>query len=162
MNLTNEDVQDILALIDSTNVDELHLRTAHFALSLRRCGGGWTQTTTVHGRSPSDDPAPGMEAPRPQVAQPDAVPSRESWEGLLAVRAPLPGTFYRAPKPGAPPFVDVGVRVEPTTVVGIIETMKLMTSVAAGVAGTVVEICVGNGEFAAQDAVLVLVDPRPA
>ena len=89
------------------------------------------------------------------------MPSRESWEGLLAVRAPLPGTFYRAPKPGAPPFVDVGVRVEPTTVVGIIETMKLMTSVAAGVAGTVVEICVGNGEFAAQDAVLVLVDPGP-
>ena len=159
MNLTNEDVQDILALIDSTNVDELHLRTADFALSLRRCGGGWTQTTTVDGRSPSDDPAPGAEAPRARLAQPDAVPSRD---GLLAVRAPLPGTFYRAPKPGAPPFVDVGARVEPTIVIGIIETMKLMTSVAAGVAGTVVEICVGNGEFAAQDAVLVLVDPRPA
>jgi acetyl-CoA carboxylase biotin carboxyl carrier protein len=158
MNLTNEDVQDILALIDSTNVDELHLRTAHFALSLRRCGGGWTQTTTVHGQSPSDDPAPGTRAPRPQLAQPDAVPSRD---GLLAVRAPLPGTFYRAPKPGAPPFVDVGARVELTTVIGIIETMKLMTSVAAGVAGTVVEICVGNGEVAAQDAVLVRVDPGP-
>ena len=159
MNLTNEDVQDILALIDSTNVDELHLRTADFALSLRRCGGGWTQTTTVDGRSPSDDPASGTDAPRSQVAQPQAVPSRD---GLLAVRAPLPGTFYRAPKPGAPPFVDVGARVEPPMVIGIIETMKLMTSVAAGVAGTVVEICVGNGEFAAQDAVLVLVDPgRP-
>jgi acetyl-CoA carboxylase biotin carboxyl carrier protein len=156
MNLTNEDVQDILALIDSTNVDELHLRTAHFALSLRRCGGGWTQTTTVLA-----DPAPGAEAPRPQLAPPDAVPSRESRKGLLAVRAPLPGTFYRAPKPGTPPFVDVGAMVEPSTVIGIIETMKLMTSVAAGVAGTVVEICVGNGEFAAQDAVLVLVDPGP-
>ena len=153
MNLTNEDVQDILALIDSTNVDELHLRTAHFALSLRRCGGGWTRTTTVLA-----DPALGAEAPQPQLAQPDAVPSRE---GLLAVRAPLPGTFYRAPKPGAPPFVDVGARGEPTTVIGIIETMKLMTSVTAGVAGTVVEICVGNGEFAAQDAVLVLIDPGP-
>ena len=51
--------------------------------------------------------------------------------------------------------------MEPTEVIGIIETMKLMTSVAAGVAGTVVEICVGNGEFAAQDAVLVLVDTGP-
>jgi acetyl-CoA carboxylase biotin carboxyl carrier protein len=153
MNLTNEDVQDILGLIDSTNVDELHLRTARFALSLRRSGGGWTQTTAVLA-----DPAPGTQAPRAQVAQPQAVPSQD---GLLAVRAPLPGTFYRAPKPGAPPFVDVGARVEPTTVVGIIETMKLMTSVAAGVAGTVVEICVGNGDFTAQDAVLVLVNPEP-
>ena len=71
------------------------------------------------------------------------------------MRAPLLGTFYRAPRPGAPPFVDLGSIVEEDTVVGIVETMKLMNSVAAGVSGTVTEILLGNAEFAEQGAVLM-------
>jgi acetyl-CoA carboxylase biotin carboxyl carrier protein len=67
---------------------------------------------------------------------------------LQDVSAPLLGTFYRAPKPGAPPFVDVGSQVEEDTIIGIIEVMKLMNTVRAGVRGTVAEI-------AAKDATLV-------
>jgi acetyl-CoA carboxylase biotin carboxyl carrier protein len=74
---------------------------------------------------------------------------------LVAVRAPLPGTFYRAPRPGAAPFVEVGSRVSVDTVVGIVETMKLMNSVPAGTEGTVAEICVGNAEPTAQGATLM-------
>ena len=74
---------------------------------------------------------------------------------LVAVRAPLPGTFYRAPRPGAAPFVEVGSQVGADTVIGIVETMKLMNSVHAGVAGTVAEFCVGNAEFAAHGATLL-------
>jgi len=74
---------------------------------------------------------------------------------LVVVRAPLPGTFYRAPRPGAAPFVELGSQVGPDTVVGIVETMKLMNSVTAGVAGTVAEICLGNAEFAAHGATLL-------
>ncbi len=61
------------------------------------------------------------------------------------VTAPLLGTFYRAPKPGAPPFVDVGSVVEADTVIAIIEVMKLMNTVRAGRAGRVTEILVGDG-----------------
>jgi len=75
--------------------------------------------------------------------------------GLVAVVAPLPGTFYRAPRPGAPPFVAVGSLVGPDTVVCIIETMKLMNSVTAGVSGTVTEILLANAQFAEQDTVLM-------
>ena len=74
---------------------------------------------------------------------------------LVAVRAPLPGTFYRAPRPGAAPFVEVGSQVGADTVVGIVETMKLMNSVTAGVDGTVAQICLGNAEFAAHGATLL-------
>jgi biotin carboxyl carrier protein len=74
---------------------------------------------------------------------------------LVAVRAPLPGTFYRAPRPGAAPFVEVGSLVGADTVIGIVETMKLMNSVPAGVAGMVAEFCVANAEFAAQGAALL-------
>ena len=79
----------------------------------------------------------------------------EAGPGLVPVRAPLPGTFYRAPRPGAAPFVEVGSRVDRDTVVGIVETMKLMNSVTAGVDGTVAEICLGNAEFAANGATLL-------
>ena len=64
------------------------------------------------------------------------------------VPSPLLGTFYRAPKPGAPPFVEVGAQVEEATVVAIIEVMKLMNTVRAGVRGTVTEILVADGALA--------------
>jgi acetyl-CoA carboxylase biotin carboxyl carrier protein len=63
----------------------------------------------------------------------------------LTVSAPLLGTFYRAPKPGAPPFVEVGSRVKEDTIVGIIEVMKLMNTVRAGIPGKVVEILARDG-----------------
>jgi acetyl-CoA carboxylase biotin carboxyl carrier protein len=81
--------------------------------------------------------------------------------GGIPVRAPLPGTFYRAPRPGAAAFVEVGRRVGADDVVGIVETMKLMNSVPAGVAGTVAEICLGNGEFAALGATLMRIEADP-
>jgi acetyl-CoA carboxylase biotin carboxyl carrier protein len=63
----------------------------------------------------------------------------------LTVSAPLLGTFYRAPKPGAPPFVEVGSRVAEDTIVGIIEVMKLMNTVRAGVRGKVIQILARDG-----------------
>ena len=92
-----------------------------------------------------------------ESGEPDEDPRErlDGGPGLVAVRAPLPGTFYRAPRPGAAPFVEVGSRVDPDTVVGIVETMKLMNSVTAGVAGAVAEICLANAEFAAHGATLL-------
>ena len=80
-------------------------------------------------------------------------------DGLVTVVAPLPGTFYRAPRPGAPPFVEVGDEVGADTVVAIIETMKLMNSVPAGASGRVARILVENGEFAPLGTALVHIEP---
>jgi acetyl-CoA carboxylase biotin carboxyl carrier protein len=71
----------------------------------------------------------------------------------------LPGTFYRAPRPGAAPFVEVGDEVAEDTVVAIIETMKLMNSVHAGTRGRVAEICLENAEPAGQGAALMWIEP---
>ena len=73
------------------------------------------------------------------------------------VTSPLLGTFYRAPKPGAPPFVEVGAQVEEETVVAIIEVMKLMNTVRAGVRGTVTEILLGDGALAEYGETLLRV-----
>ncbi len=167
MDLTNEDVADVLALLDSLPYDELDLQTARFRLILRRTPDGWTQSAqslsapAVLGAPAAlgaAAPGPPVAAPGPPVAAPGPPPGgtgADAGAGLVAVRAPLPGTFYRAPRPGAAPFVEVGSQVGADTVVGIVETMKLMNSVTAGVDGTVAEICLGNAEFAAHGATLL-------
>jgi acetyl-CoA carboxylase biotin carboxyl carrier protein len=166
--LTNDDVRDILQVLDGLPYDELHLETARFRLSLRRqADGAWTQATEVLGAANVLDaavpaaiatgPADPVEAdgqrpqPPPAAADPD----------LADVRAPLLGTFYRAPRPGAAPFVSVGSTVQPDTVVCIIETMKLMNSVTAGVSGSVAEILLANAQFAEQGTVLMRIRERP-
>jgi acetyl-CoA carboxylase biotin carboxyl carrier protein len=154
VDLTPDDVRDVLRVLDSSGLDELHLELADLTLTLRREGAaGWTAEQQVLRRPVvvgGAEPAQVVEQQRPRAAVP---------EGLVAVHPPLLGTFYRAPKPGAPPFVDVGDKVEEDTVVGIVETMKMMTPVHAGVRGTVVEFRTGNGEFAEKDAVLLVVKP---
>jgi acetyl-CoA carboxylase biotin carboxyl carrier protein len=145
VDLTNDDVADILALLDSLPYDSLDLRTDKFRLTLRRApSGGWTEESEILAEPTTVTPAP---APAPPAV------------GLVAVVAPLPGTFYRAPRPGAPPFVEVGDAVGADTVVAIIETMKLMNSVHAGASGRVARITAQNGEFAPLGATLMLIEP---
>jgi acetyl-CoA carboxylase biotin carboxyl carrier protein len=145
MELTNEDVADILALLDSLPYDELDVRTTRFRLTLRRTADGWVQSRQVG----PDEPAPQM------GINPDMSVDAEE---LVAVRAPLPGTFYRAPRPGAAPFVAVGDEVSEDTVVGIVETMKLMNPVPAGTRGQVAAIRAGNAELVEGGSVLVLIN----
>ena len=182
--LTNEDVADILALLDSLRYDEFDLETARFRLTLRRTPGGWTQSTQILSApeplaapeptatatmshrdgdnrigvtSLRSDPAVGKDSnPTGVAGETRGADELAGGDGeLVAVRAPLPGTFYRAPRPGAAPFVEVGSRVGADTVIGIVETMKLMNSVSAGVAGVVAEFCVANAELVAQEAALL-------
>ncbi|MGW0505604.1 acetyl-CoA carboxylase biotin carboxyl carrier protein [Micromonospora sp. NPDC003241] len=76
-----------------------------------------------------------------------------------AVRSPMVGTFYRAPEPGAAPFVTVGDLVRPGQVVGIVEAMKLMNEITADRAGRVTEVLVADGQPVEYDQPLVALDP---
>ena len=154
MRLSPEDVRDVLRVLDSSGLDELHLELADLTVTVRRHGAaGWTAEQQVL-RTPV------VEQSAPLVTAAEAAPApADVAHGLVAVHPPLLGTFYRAPQPGAPPFVDVGDQVTEETVVGVVETMKMMTPVHAGVRGTVTEFRLGNGEFAQADSVLLLVEP---
>jgi acetyl-CoA carboxylase biotin carboxyl carrier protein len=165
--LTNADVADILAVLDSLPYDELDLQTPRFRLTLRRApGGGWTEASQVLTEPSAITPAPngagvadgGAAGGSPGVAD---VGASTDVSGFVAVSAPLPGTFYRAPRPGAAPFVEVGDEVTEDTVVAIVETMKLMNSVHAGTRGRVAEICLDNGELAVQGVTLMWIEPAP-
>lgn len=127
MALSDDDVREILRLIDESPLEELRIETEGFSLHVSR------------------GPAAGLPLAAGPALEPAAQPASASpHDGLVAIEAPMIGTFYRAPAPGAPPFVEVGASVEPHTVVCIIEAMKMMNSVPAGVAGTIVEVCPEN------------------
>ncbi|MEU3457041.1 acetyl-CoA carboxylase biotin carboxyl carrier protein [Micromonospora sp. NPDC006766] len=105
-------------------------------------------------------PAEAATAPR-TGPEPVAEPAAEAVPGpdRLAVRAPVVGTFYRAPEPGAAPFVTVGDLVRPGQVVGIVEAMKLMNEVTADQAGRVVEVLVSDGKPVEYDQPLLALEP---
>jgi acetyl-CoA carboxylase biotin carboxyl carrier protein len=157
MHLRPEDVQDIVSLLDSLSQDEFELRTSELHVTLRRASPeGWTQESHVLS-------APNIVATDLAVAETalaDTAAVEDVGPGLFGIRAPLPGTFYRAPKPGAEPYVEVGSHVEEDTVVGVLETMKLFNSVHANVRGVVVEFLIDDAGLAEQDAVLILVQPE--
>ena len=153
MGLTDEDVREILRIIDESQLDELRIDMPGFRLHVRR-GAGEPGPATEPGpaREPGSatEPGPGSE-PGP-ATEPTA-------NGAATIDAPMLGTFYRASAPGEQPFVDVGSQVEPDTVVCLIEVMKMMNSVKAGVAGTVVEVCATNAEIVEYGEPLFRVDP---
>ena len=144
--LTPEDVAEIVAILEGSAYEKLEVRTTRFTLRVAREGGGWTQEWE-------------WSAPQAETVIAEAAPQVEIGEGLVAVRPPLPGTFYRSPQPGAPPFVEVGDAVGPDSVVAIIETMKLMNPVHAGAAGIVEAILVDNAAPVDGDAVLMTIRP---
>ena len=158
MKLTNSDVQEILRLLDDTSFDELHLKTEHFNLSLKRTGMGWTQQK-ITTATPDVSELSVRETVSRNKAGKDLpeVSAGNNSKGLEEIRAPMVGTFYRAPKPGSEPFVKIGDKIEEQSVIAIIEVMKLMNSIAAGVTGEVVEILAEDAQFVEKGQLLMRV-----
>ena len=150
MGLTDEDVREILRIIDESELDELRIDMPGFRLHVRR-GAGEPATEPGPAREPGSatEPGPGSE-PGP-ATEPTA-------NGAATIDAPMLGTFYRASAPGQRPYVEVGSPVAPDTVVCLIEVMKMMNSIKAGVAGTVVEVCATNAELVEYGEPLFRVD----
>jgi acetyl-CoA carboxylase biotin carboxyl carrier protein len=127
LGLSDEDVSEILRIIDESQLDELEVETPSFTLHVSRGSG----------------PPPrsgGPPAPPPAPAAPAAAATRE-------IEAPMLGTIYRTESPAHPPFVQIGDLVGADTVVCLIEVMKLMNHIQAGVAGTIVEVLAQSGEL---------------
>jgi acetyl-CoA carboxylase biotin carboxyl carrier protein len=95
---------------------------------------------------PAPQPAQASQPPAPVVPAIPAAPRESPPAGIVQVTAPMVGTFYRAPNPDAPSFVETGDRVEKGQVLCIIEAMKLMNEIESEFAGEVVEIPVASGQ----------------
>jgi acetyl-CoA carboxylase biotin carboxyl carrier protein len=161
MELSEDDVLHILKLIDESKFDYFQLEVGELKITVSKgdpipMGASAPQPTAALSptvATPKPQPMPATSGPA-VAAKPAAIP-----EGMVPITAPLLGTFYVAPEPGAPPFVKVGQQITEDTTVGLIEVMKVFNSVRATVSGTIVEVVVQNGQFVEFGQALFIVKP---
>ncbi|WP_337869675.1 acetyl-CoA carboxylase biotin carboxyl carrier protein [Meiothermus sp.] len=166
-----KELKSILQALQEHEVSELTLETPDYKLTIKR--GGEVQYVAAPapvviqppavapaapavGPAPAAAPAPATPAPAPA---PKAEAHREDTSKYVEVKAPIVGTFYRAPSPEAEPFVKEGDTVKKGQVLCIIEAMKLMNEIESEVSGVVRKIMVSNGEPIEYGQVLFLIEP---
>ncbi len=162
MSLSYDEIADILKIIDSSSCDEVVIETAGVKLVVRRNGAGAAPAVQM-------PLAPAREVPRPVVPQAAndaaaarpaaAAPAAKAAAGEREVVAPMVGTFYRAPSPDQPPFVEVGSVVAAGQPLCLIEVMKLFTTINAEFAGRVLQIGAENGELVEYGRTLFVIEP---
>ncbi|MEB3356153.1 MAG: acetyl-CoA carboxylase biotin carboxyl carrier protein [Synechococcales bacterium] len=156
MELNFNDLRELLSVFNQTDIEELTIKSGDFELTVRKgrqgemiVGAGGVSAAPAASPPPVEMPTapatpPSSAAPSahsPSAPSPNLVDSR-----LTDVTSPMVGTFYRAPAPDEPSFVEIGDRINPGQTVCIIEAMKLMNELEAEISGEVVEILVENGE----------------
>lgn len=150
-----DDIATLIALFKSNGWSELRVTTDAFSLLLSNDPDATLSEPAGAGREakrkvPAAPAVPQQAAPADETS---AIP-----EGWVAVAAPNLGTFYRSPKPGAAPFVELGQAVEADTELCLLEVMKLFTSVKAGVAGVIRRICVADAELVEGGQALLYIE----
>ena len=152
---TYDDLLAIARLIESgSRFSEFRLRSGDIEVEVKRANGSFVAQSPEIG--PRTIAAPAASGETSAAAAPGTTPIPE---GHL-VKAPMVGTFYRAPAPDKPPFVEVGARVKPDTIVCIIEVMKLMNSVTAGVAGVVTHVLAQNAQAVEAGQPVIAIRPE--
>jgi acetyl-CoA carboxylase biotin carboxyl carrier protein len=144
-------VRYLVALMRKHDLSEIDLCEGDRRIRLRRGG-----STVAAAPAPAAVPAP---TPAAALTPAPAEAERKPASTFIPIKAPTPGTFYSAPSPGAEPFVRVGSRVTPTTVVGLIEAMKLFNEIPADCTGVVAEVLVENQQPVEYGQVLFHINP---
>jgi len=163
--ITQEDVFLILKLIEESKYDELHLEMGDLKLDVKKQGN---KVSVVDSNYVSEQTSKPVLSTKPtERRKKDEHASgntdlRTDESGLVPISASMLGTFYRAPKPGAPPFVKVGQKITVDDTVCIIEVMKLFNTVKAGVTGRIARICAKDGEMVEYQQTLFLVEEADA
>ena len=148
-------IKSLVGLMTQHDLTEIDLRDGELRIRLRRGGRDMPPPVPIPAAPAAVPaipvPAAGVPTSRPEEAKP-AKP-------VHPITSPTPGTFYSAANPGAEPFVQVGSRVTPTTVVCLIEAMKIFNEITADCTGTITEVCVENQQPVEYGQVLFKVDP---
>ena len=136
MQLDHNQLRELIALLGESDIQELKLEGDDFRLELRRNLPA-SQPQVVMQAAPAAMPAPVAAAPATPSVAPPAAPAVRS--DLVEITAPMVATFYRAPSPGDPAFVELGARINVGQTVCILEAMKLMNEIKSEVSGTIIK-----------------------
>jgi len=159
MELSEDDVLQILKLIDESTFDYFQLEVGELKITVSK-GEPIPLAGSAASASAAPSPARATAALAPQAQATKPAPKAAAIpDGMVPITAPLLGTFYVAPEPGAPPFTQVGATITEDTTVGLIEVMKVFNSVRSGVKGVVSEVVAQNGQFVEHGETLFLVKP---
>jgi acetyl-CoA carboxylase biotin carboxyl carrier protein len=160
-----EDIEALVELFEASDWDELHLEIDGLELFLSSDPNARLHHSALHALATPASVAADVPAPLPRglghaASPPEPVaPVSDVPTHWIAVTAPNLGTFYRAPKPGAPPYVEIGQVVSEETEVCLIEVMKLFTAVCARTKGTVRRILVNDAEMVEYGQTLLYIEP---
>ena len=172
MELNEDDVIQIIRYLEESDFNELRLQIGDLRIAVNRSGSISPLPEVDQAITPADPPAdysPPMPAqPLPASSPAPLVPAPEAQANagmdvnqsqFVSITSPMLGTFYKAPKPGKPPFVEVGTVVDEDTTVCIIEVMKLFSTIKAEKRGRIARVCVDDGELVEYRQVLFMLDP---
>jgi len=159
-------VESLIRALDASNLDSLELERGGTRIRLSKSQPAPSYSMERTGLvpwAPGGGPAVSVPAPAETLPVPTSLaasgePSKAQ-KGLLEVKSPMVGTFYRSPAPDASPYVEVGHKVGPGTVLCIIEAMKLMNELESEVSGTIAQILVENAQPVEYGQVLFVIDP---
>ena len=164
MPLDFDELRELLLVLNQTDIAEVTLKQGDYELTVRKAVAAAAAGTAIAPMAMAAAPiapaaAPVTMATPLEPAAPPASPPPLNDPKLLEIKSPMVGTFYRAPAPGEPPFVQPGDRITSGQTVCIIEAMKLMNELEAEISGEVVEILVENAQPVEFDQVLMRVRP---
>jgi len=145
-----KEIKEMINLMNENDLLELEIEKEGMRIKLRRSGTGDMQPTPV---IIEREATQRISAPSAEQTPPSAVVR------TIEIKAPMVGTFYRAPNPEAPPYVEIGQVIEPGQVICIIEAMKLMNEIKSEIKGKISEILVENAEPVEFGQPLFLVEP---
>lgn len=156
------DIERIKQLVDmmvANDLVEISLRDGDVEVSLRRPTGAANDPASVAIHPAASNPMPNPVAAAVGAADEKAPPGRAGDDELLSIKSPMVGTFYTAPDPDSPPYVQAGGQVNPNSVVCIIEAMKVFNEIKAEVTGTIERILVKNEESVEFGQPMFLIRP---
>jgi acetyl-CoA carboxylase biotin carboxyl carrier protein len=161
-------VRGLIEAVDASGIDSLEITRAGTRVKISKTppSAGLAPTYVAAAAPPAAPPHPNPApaphaAPAPEAAESAATPeSGADTSGLTEVTSPMVGTFYRAPAPDAPPYVEVGTKVSKGQTLCILEAMKLMNELESEVAGVIKEILVENAEPVEYGQVIFRIDPN--
>lgn len=146
-----KEIKDMINLMNENNLTELEIEKEGVRIKLRK-GSSGAYEKAVEFVAPEPRAAPQGDKSKAPIAE-------KAQKNVIDIKAPMVGTFYRAPSPEAPPCVNIGDSIEPGQVICIIEAMKLMNEIKSEVKGKIVDIQVDNAEPVEFGQVLFVIEP---
>lgn len=154
-------IQELIKAVNKSDLSELSIKDGDFEITIKQSSEEQRrEVVTVQAPQPvAQQVAAAVPAPAPQQEAPAAPAQPQQSDNLITIKSPMIGTFYRSPKPGEPPFINVGDTISEGQHICIIEAMKLFNEIEAEVSGKIVKVLADDASPVEYDQPLFQVEP---